>query len=65
MTLDQAFAGIVRTKLRVLGIKQYELAEMLEIKPQYLSDILNNNRKGEEHKAKIREILDIKEADYK
>ncbi|MBC1982818.1 helix-turn-helix domain-containing protein [Listeria booriae] len=65
MTLEQAFAEVVRTKLRALGIKQYELAEMLGIKPQYLSDILNSNRKGEEHKAKIREILAIKESDYK
>ncbi|WP_348920155.1 helix-turn-helix domain-containing protein [Enterococcus rotai] len=53
----------IRNELRKRKMKLYELAEMLDITPPYLSDILNQKRDGkkaQEHIESIKKILNIR-----
>ena len=56
--MDKAFGKKVKVWLFVNGMKQVELAEMLNISGPYLSDILHGKREGKKVKEKINRILE-------
>ncbi|MBC1616391.1 helix-turn-helix transcriptional regulator [Listeria booriae] len=58
----QKLKELVRIGLIQRGISQAELARMMEISPAYLSDILNDNRRGKRAdyiKSQVARILKI------
>ncbi|MED2982741.1 helix-turn-helix transcriptional regulator [Bacillus thuringiensis] len=59
---NNAFEIKVKTWLIIKGMKQKDLAKMLEISNPYLSDILSGKRNGKKVRGKIMKILDVKEA---
>ncbi|MED1508980.1 helix-turn-helix transcriptional regulator [Bacillus proteolyticus] len=59
---NNVFEIKVKTWLIINGMKQKDLAEMLEISNPYLSDILSGKRNGKKVREKIMKILDVKEA---
>ncbi|AWC29286.1 helix-turn-helix domain-containing protein [Bacillus cytotoxicus] len=59
--MDKTFGVKVKMWLFVNGIKQEELAKMLNISGPYLSDILLGKRDGKKVKEKINRILESEE----
>lgn len=56
--MDKTFGKRVKMWLFVNGMKQGELAKMLNISGPYLSDILLGKREGKKVKEKINGILE-------
>ncbi|PEK87949.1 helix-turn-helix domain-containing protein [Bacillus toyonensis] len=56
--MDKTFGKRVKVWLLVNGMKQGELAKMLNISGPYLSDILLGKREGKKVKEKIKGILE-------
>lgn len=56
--MDKTFGKKVKMWLFVNGVKQGELAKMLNISGPYLSDILLGKREGKKVKEKINRILE-------
>ncbi|WP_242145853.1 MULTISPECIES: helix-turn-helix transcriptional regulator [unclassified Bacillus cereus group] len=59
--MDKTFGKKVKMWLFVNGMKQAELAKMLNISSPYLSDILLGKRDGKKVKEKINRILESEE----
>lgn len=59
----QKFELQVRNELWKKGMTLTEFAELLEITPQYLTDILKGRRKATEQRKKIKKILGIEDGD--
>ncbi|QTR83196.1 helix-turn-helix transcriptional regulator [Bacillus cytotoxicus] len=59
--MDKTFGKKVKMWLFVNGMKQAELAKMLNISGPYLSDILLGKRDGKKVKEKINRILEGEE----
>ncbi|MEC0037766.1 XRE family transcriptional regulator [Bacillus cereus] len=59
--MDKNFGKKVKMWLFVNGIRQGELAKMLNISSPYLSDILLGKREGKKVKEKINRILESEE----
>lgn len=61
--MSKDLAAQVKNELFKRNMKQKDLAEMLEVSPVYISDIINGRRSGpkaQEHIKHICKILDIK-----
>ncbi|PGB95013.1 helix-turn-helix domain-containing protein [Bacillus toyonensis] len=56
--MDRFFGKKVKMWLFVNGMKQGELAKMLNVSGPYLSDILHGKREGKKVKEKINRILE-------
>ncbi|MDM8365922.1 XRE family transcriptional regulator [Bacillus thuringiensis] len=56
--MDKRFGKKVKMWLFVNGMKQGELAKMLNVSGPYLSDILHGKREGKKVKEKINRILE-------
>ncbi|CAH2465067.1 helix-turn-helix domain-containing protein [Bacillus mycoides] len=56
--MDKNFGKKVKVWLFINGMKQGELADMLNISGPYLSDILRGKREGKKVKEKINRILE-------
>ncbi len=54
-----AFGITVKKKLLDRNMTALELAEMLEVKPEYLSYILHGKRAGKKYICKIKKFLDL------
>jgi len=54
---NKEFGKRVKRRLLDVGMTSRELAELLGIKPQYVSQICTGKRSGIKHKRKIMEIL--------
>lgn len=54
---NKEFGRRVKRRLLDVGMTSRELAELLGIKPQYVSQICTGKRSGIKHKRKIMEIL--------
>ncbi|HDR7286634.1 helix-turn-helix domain-containing protein [Bacillus paranthracis] len=59
--MDKVFGKKVKTWLFVNGMKQGELAKMLNVSGPYLSDILHGKREGKKVKEKINRMLEREE----
>ncbi|AOM09644.1 helix-turn-helix domain-containing protein [Bacillus thuringiensis] len=59
--MDKRFGKKVKMWLFVNGMKQGELAKMLNVSGPYLSDILHGKREGKKVKEKINRILKSEE----
>ncbi|EOO41608.1 helix-turn-helix transcriptional regulator [Bacillus cereus] len=59
--MDKTFGRKVKMWLFVNGMRQGELAKMLNISSPYLSDILLGKREGKKVKEKINRILESEE----
>ncbi|HFK1427499.1 MULTISPECIES: helix-turn-helix transcriptional regulator [unclassified Bacillus cereus group] len=59
--MDKKFGKKVKMWLFVNGMKQGELAKMLNVSGPYLSDILHGKREGKKVKEKINRILESEE----
>lgn len=59
--MDKTFGKKVKMWLFVNGMRQGELAKMLNISSPYLSDILLGKREGKKVKEKINRILESEE----
>lgn len=59
--MKNEFGVKVRATLFAKNMQQKELANLLGISSAYLSDILRDKRRGENVRAKIIKILDMKE----
>ncbi|MCR6854032.1 helix-turn-helix transcriptional regulator [Paenibacillus jamilae] len=59
--MDKRFGKKVKMWLFVNGMKQGELAKMLNVSGPYLSDILQGKREGKKVKEKINRILESEE----
>ncbi|AND06612.1 XRE family transcriptional regulator [Bacillus thuringiensis] len=59
--MDKRFGKKVKMWLFVNGMKQGELAKMLNVSGPYLSDILHGKREGKKVKEKINRILESEE----
>lgn len=57
---NQKFQIAVKTALIKKQMTSKALAEEIGISPAYLSDIIRGNRKAEDYRQKIKEILSIK-----
>ena len=53
------FEIAVKTALLKRGMKNQNLAKDVGVSESYLSDILKGNRKAEQHRKRICEILDL------
>lgn len=54
---NKEFGRRVKRRLFDMGMTSRELADLLGIKPQYVSQICTGKRSGIKHKRKIMEIL--------
>ncbi|MBJ8025622.1 MULTISPECIES: helix-turn-helix domain-containing protein [Bacillus cereus group] len=59
--MDKTFGKRVKVWLFVNGMKQGDLAKMLNISGPYLSDILLGKREGKKVKEKINQMLEREE----
>lgn len=59
--MDKRFGKKVKMWLFVNGMKQGELAKMLNVSGPYLSDILHGKREGKKVKEKINRLLESEE----
>lgn len=55
-----SWADKVRRELRIRGLKQKDLAKVLNVKPPIVSDLLNYGKGNEKHISAINEYLKIK-----
>lgn len=55
-----SWADKVRKELRIRGLKQKDLAKILNVKPPIVSDLLNYGKGNEKHISTINEYLKIK-----
>ena len=56
---NKAFGKRVKSRLLAVGMTSRELAELLNIKPQYMSQICTGKRSGIKYRRKIMEILKL------
>lgn len=56
-----SWADKVRRELRIRGLKQKDLAKVLNVKPPIVSDLLNYGKGNEKHISTINEYLNIKQ----
>lgn len=59
--MDKTFGKRVKVWLFINGMKQGDLAKMLNISGPYLSDILLGKREGKKVKEKINQMLEREE----
>lgn len=56
---NKAFGKRVKSRLLAVGMTSRELAELLEVRPQYISMICTGKRSGIKYRRKIMEILGL------
>ena len=56
---NKAFGKRVKSRLLAVGMTSRELAELLNIKPQYMSQICTGKHSGIKYRRKIMEILKL------